>query len=152
MLAVANGNDEFGSDEHHDLAGLGDASRRLDRFMGYVVDRLEDGEERVVVPLYLGSLLRVDGIFDGDGVQPEDFSDRVHLFLVGFAKSEPHKGMEPLCVEFAHGCQRGVVAALPGSAVSLHVDGAVDDGIFDRRLRDALFFVVFNEDIERRRL
>ena len=69
VLAVAHRHDEVRADERHHLAGLD----QLDGGGGLVVldvgHRLEHHEQRVLVALQLGPLLRGDGVLHGQLVQ-----------------------------------------------------------------------------------
>ena len=71
LAAVPDGDDEVPAGEAHHLAGLDDLAGRGELGVLDVVDGLEDGEEGVVVPLQLGPLVGVDGVLDGERVQPE---------------------------------------------------------------------------------
>ncbi|COZ17864.1 Uncharacterised protein [Mycobacterium tuberculosis] len=62
---MADGDHEILADEDHDLAGFDDLAGQYHRFVRDVVDGLEDEEQRLVVALQLGSLVRVHGVLNG---------------------------------------------------------------------------------------
>ena len=92
MLAVAHCDDEIGTDEDHDLAGLDDFAGEGDGYVFDVVHRLEHQEQRFVVALQLRPLMRVHGVLDGQLVQAENVGDGLHLVLVGFVQADPDEG------------------------------------------------------------
>ena len=118
-LAVPDGDDEVRADEHVDLAGL-HGVLRVD-----VPERLEHQEQRVVVALELGPLVGVDGVLDGEVVQPEGDRHVLELDLAGFVQAEPDE--VPVALrERAERVQvcRGAVHRDPDA---LAVEGTVDD-------------------------
>jgi hypothetical protein len=54
-----------------------------------VVDGLEDREQRVVVPLQLGPLVRVDGVLHGQRVQPELLGDPGEFLIGRLVQTDP---------------------------------------------------------------
>ncbi|SKZ44128.1 Uncharacterised protein [Mycobacteroides abscessus subsp. abscessus] len=97
-----------------------------------VIHGFQDQEQGVVVPLQLGPVVCVHGVFDGQPVQPERLGYRLHLMFVGFVQAHPD---EP-AIQRAHLFQRGVRGVLARQPHSVHVDAAVDDGPGERH-RDA---------------
>ena len=113
-VAVAHGDDESLPGKEEDLAEPN--AVRL------VLGRLEDDEQGLAVDLELRPLVRLDGILDGELVEAELASDRFELLLGRLV--EPDPGEAPLLAARLVGLLEGDVA---GVAVSVHVDGAVDD-------------------------
>ena len=135
MVAVADGHDEVGPDEDHDLAGLDDLAGLGHRLVLDVVDGLEHQEQRVVVALQLGSLVGVHRVLDGEFVQAEHVGDGLHLVFVGFVQTDPDEGaVTPSRLEFADLGQRGGVGVLAGQSLAVGVDAAVDHRPCDRHV------------------
>ena len=112
VVAVADRDDEVGSDEDHDLAGLDDFAGQVHRLVGNVIDRLQDQEQRVVVAFDLGSLVGVHGILDRQCVQAVDLGNCLHLELVGFMQSDPDERLAAFGQQIAGPYQRAGVAEL----------------------------------------
>ena len=136
MLAVADGDDEVGADEDHDLAGLDDLAGLGHRLVLDVVHRLEDQEQRLVVAFQLRPLVGVHRVLDGQFVQAEHVGDGLHLVFVGFVQPDPHEGFLALGLELVHLVERRGVGVLAGQPLAVEVDAAVDhrpcDGDVDR--------------------
>ena len=83
-LAVPDGHDEVGADEHVDLAGL-------DRVLGVdVPERLEDEEQAVVVALELRALVRrARASSTASGCRPNTSATSVELGRVGLVQADP---------------------------------------------------------------
>ena len=85
-LAVADGDDEAGVDEEHQLADL-------DHLVGVdVASGLDDDEEGVAVELDLGPLVGFDRVLDRQLVQVELAGDRLELLGRGLQDAEPDEG------------------------------------------------------------
>jgi hypothetical protein len=67
MLAVPDGDHIPGAEEDHHLAGLDDFGSAV-RLRVVVVNRLDDGEEHVLVLLELWALVSLDGVLDSEWV------------------------------------------------------------------------------------
>ena len=128
VLAVADRDHEIGTDEDHDLAGLDDFAGEGDGYVFDVVHGLEHQEQRLVVALQLGPLMRVHGVLDGQLVQAEHVGHGLHLVLVGFVQADPDERFLALAFEFVHLVQRGGVGVLAGQPLAVDVDAAVDHG------------------------
>ncbi len=89
MLAVAHGDHEVGADEHHDLAGGDDLAGGGQLVVVEVGDGLEYDEEGVAVTLDLGALVGLDGVLDGEGVQPEDLGQPLDLGGLRLVQPDP---------------------------------------------------------------
>lgn len=129
MPAVADGDDEVGAGEDHDLAGGDDLAGRGEFLVLDVADRLEHGEQDVAVPLHLGALMGLDGVLDGERVQAEQFGDAGELRLGGFVQAEPDEAAVVLA-DAGDGLLDGRGGVL---AHTVPVDHTVDDGRAERR-------------------
>lgn len=89
MVAVADGDDEVRAGEHHDLAGVHHLAGGGQLLVLDVGHRLEDGEQHVVVALRLGTLVSVDGVLDGEGVEPGQVRDAPEFRLGRLVQAEP---------------------------------------------------------------
>jgi hypothetical protein len=54
-----------------------------------VADRLEDGEQHVVIPLELGSVVRVHRVFDGELMKAKRIGDAGDLVIVRLVQTDP---------------------------------------------------------------
>lgn len=117
LHAVPDGHYEGVAHEDHDLAGGDHVAVRL------VAHRFEDHEQRVVVDLQLGALMRGQGVLDGQRVQGELLGDAVELLLRGLVEADPDEGVaDATAVVEAVGEVAG-----PLRPASVAVDGVVDD-------------------------
>ena len=114
-LAVADDDDEAVADEHVDLAHL-DLLGLVD-----VAGGLEHDEDRLVVHLELGSLVRVQSVLDGELVELELAPDDVELFVGRLVETEPDEGVLALT-----GCGHIGEGELTGLALPALVQRAID--------------------------
>ena len=113
---MADGDDEAGVDEEHQLADL-------DHLLGVdVAGGLDDDEEGVAVELELGPLVRFDRVLDRQLVEVESAGDLPELLRRRFEHAEPDEGPVP-ARRRAGLVEREVVAA----AQPFLVGGALDD-------------------------
>jgi hypothetical protein len=113
---VAHRHHEVLSDEDVDLAeldGLG---------LVHVAGGAQDDEERSVVALDLGPLVRLDGVLDGQRVQPELRGHGGELLLGGRVQPDPRQPALP-----ANRLVRFVEGGRLGGPAPVHVDGVVHD-------------------------
>src|SRR5437868_10073616 len=96
VLAVPHGHHEVGAEEDHDLAGADDLAGRGELVVVEVGDALEDHEERVAVPLDLGTLVRLDGVLDGERVQVEDLGQPLDLRGGRLVQTDPDERLRAL--------------------------------------------------------
>lgn len=128
---MPDGDDEVGAGEAHHLAGLHHLAGGGQFGVLDVVDRLEDGEEGVVVPLQLRPLVRVDRVLHGEGVQPEGGGDPRELGLGRLVQADPRE--TAVLADPAHRLTRRQTGGSEGApAVAVH--GAVDHGAARRRV------------------
>ena len=118
-LAVADADDEVVAHEEVDLAGLHGV------VLVDVPERLEDEEEAVLVALELGALVGVEGVLDGQRVQPEGHRHVLELGLGRLEQAHPHEvavvgDLGPHLVQV-------LGSAVDGDPDSLAVQSAVDD-------------------------
>jgi hypothetical protein len=128
---VPHRDDEVPAGEAHHLTGFDDLAGRREFGVLDVVDRLEDGEQRVVVPFQLGPLVCVDGVLDGQRVQPELRGDTSEFGFRRLVQADPGEA-----AALAHP-QHRLVRGLAGRALHplpVAVDRAVDDGAGDGRV------------------
>jgi hypothetical protein len=123
VVAVADRHDEVRADERHDLAGLDQLGGRGGLVVLDVGHGLEHHEQRVLVALQLGPLLRRDGVLDGQLVQAVGLGDGRDLVVGGLVQPDPHEPLAALA-DLVDGL---VVAESPVEAHAVDVDGAVDD-------------------------
>ena len=131
VLAVPDGHHEVRADEDHDLAGLDDFAGLGDGFVFDVVHRLEHQEQRLVVALQLGPLMRVHRVLDGQFVQAEHVGHGLHLMVVGFVQADPDERFLALPFQLVHLVQRGGMGVLSGRPLAVDIDAAVDHGARD---------------------
>jgi hypothetical protein len=82
---VTDADEEVRADEQHHLTDL-------DHFLGVdVLDRLEDHEPAVAVALELRALMSVQGVLDGEWMQPELRGDLLELVLARLEQPGPHE-------------------------------------------------------------
>lgn len=122
---MPHGDEEVPAGEAHDLAGLDDLAVGGQLVVLHVVDGLEDGEEGVVVALQLRPLVRLDGVLDGQRVQPELARDTGEFGFRRLMQADPHEA--PVAPHLAHRLVRGE-RPVGRDAGAVAVDGAVDDG------------------------
>ena len=117
---MAHGDDERLADEEHDVT-------ELDLLAVLVVShRLEHDEQRVVVLLNLGPLMRVERVLDREIVQLELLGHLVQLGLGRFVQTDPDEG-----VVLGAGRREGVGIALGHDLTdAVVVESAVDDHAF----------------------
>ena len=116
-LAVPDGHDERVPDEEHQVAELD--------LLGLLVvaHRLEDDEQGVVVLLDLGSLVGLEGVLDGQGVQRELGGHLGQLLGRGVVQPHPHEA-----AALRAGGVEGVGEVLGGHLTHpVVVERAVDD-------------------------
>ena len=123
---MADGHDEVGADEDHDLAGLDDLAGIGDRLVLDVVDGLEHQKQGLVVAFQLRSLMGVHGVLDGQLVQAEHVGHGLHLMGVGFVQADPDERVLAGLFEFVHLVQRRGVGVLAGQPGPFAVDAAID--------------------------
>lgn len=110
VAAVTDGDDEVGAGEDHDLTGVHHLTGRGQLRVLDIGDRLEDGEQDVVVLLDLGPLVSVDGVLDREGVQAEQFGDAREFLLGRFVQAQPDEAAPVLAgvpERFLHGVRAG---------------------------------------------
>ena len=132
MVAVADGDDEVGSDEHHDLAGFNDLAGQCDGLMWHVVDGLEHQEQGVVVAFDLGPLVGMHGVFHRQRMQPEQIGDGIHLHVVGFVQTDPHECLLPGCFHVMDPGEGVFGGEGPRDPLSIQIDRAVYDDLGHR--------------------
>ena len=120
-LAVPDGDDEVAADEHVDLAGL-DGVVLVD-----VPERLEDQEQPVLVALELGPLVGLEGVLDGERVQPEHLGDVVELVLGRARAGPPRRSRRSPVASSRSSCEVVLVAQSTSHADAVAVERAVDD-------------------------
>ncbi len=115
-VAVADGDDEAGVDEEHQLADL-------DHLLGvHVAGGLDDDEQGLAVELDLGPLVGLDRVLDRQLVEVELAGDRLELLRRRFDDAEPDEAPVVALGGGARLVEGEVVAA-----ATVLVDGAVDD-------------------------
>ena len=132
--AVPDGDHEVGAGEDHQLAGVHDVADGGELLVLDVAAGLEDGEQgaragaRRVVPLQLGPLMGLDGVLDGERMQPEELGESGELGLVRLVQPDPDETAALL----AHLPERLLRRGLSGLAHTVLVDHAVDHGAAQR--------------------
>jgi hypothetical protein len=89
VLAVPHGDHVVRPDEDHDLAGVDDLAGRGQPVVLHVPGGGQHHEQDVVVALELGPLVGVDGVLDGQRVQPVVLGDGAQLVLGRRVEPEP---------------------------------------------------------------
>ena len=115
-LAVADRDQEVGTDEDHHLADVDQLLRPE------VADGLDDEEQRVAVDLELRPLVGADGVLDGELVELELAPDGVELHHGRLDQADPGEASAVLRLVAQTFDRPG-----PRDPASLAVDGAVDD-------------------------
>lgn len=118
-LAVPDRHHEGRADEHVQLAEF-DGLRRVE-----VASRLQDDEQRVVVPLELGPLVGLDGVFDGQLVQAELAREGLELAAVRAVETDPRHPVGLRAKALVGLGQRGGTVG----AGARDVHGAVDEAV-----------------------
>jgi hypothetical protein len=121
VLTVPDRDDEPRPAEHHHLAGLNHLAGGGQILVRDVPDGLEYGEQRVVVPLELGALVRLGRVLQGQCVQTELLADDGQLAIVRLEQADPD---EPLAA-LGPG-QRLGVGVDPAVAVTVAIEAPVD--------------------------
>lgn len=127
------GHHEVGAREDHDLAGVDDLAGLGEFGVFDVGHRLEDGEQDVAVLLDLRPLVGVDGVLDGDRVQPEQLGDPRELRLGGFVQPQPDEAMTAVTTASADPGDGLLDAGRGLLALAVAVDDAVDHRGAERR-------------------
>ena len=115
-LAVADRDQEVGTDEDHHLADVDELLRPE------VADGLDDEEQRVAVDLELRPLVGADGVLDGELVELELAPDGVELGRGRLDQADPGEASAVVRLGAQTFDRPG-----PRDPASLAVDGAVDD-------------------------
>ena len=116
-LAVPDRHHEGVTYEDHHLTGCDRVT------LGLVLDGLEHQEQRIVIHLELGTLMRGEGVLHGQRVQRKLTAHMGELLLGRFVETDPEEGV-PFGARLGEsiGEVRG-----PVRTVSVAVNGAVDD-------------------------